>query len=51
MNIVIFVGQDRFFLSHVKDRAEFFAHKGFNVYVLGKKNRRTVRRADRGTWL
>ena len=37
MNIVIFVGQDRFFLSHVKDRAEFFAHKGFNVYVLGKK--------------
>lgn len=37
MNLIIFVGQDRFFLSHVKDRAEFFAQKGFKVYVLGKK--------------
>lgn len=37
MNLIIFVGQDRFFLSHVKDRAEFFAQKGFKVYVLGQK--------------
>lgn len=37
MNLIFFVGQDRFFLTHVKDRAEFFARKGFNVYVLGKK--------------
>ena len=37
MNIVIFVSQDRFFLSHVRDRAEYFSRKGFNVYVLGKK--------------
>ena len=37
MNLIIFVGQDSFFLSHVKDRAEFFARKGFNVHVLGKK--------------
>lgn len=37
MNLIIFVGQDRFFLSHVKDRAEFFAQKGFTVHVLGEK--------------
>lgn len=37
MNLIIFIGQDRFFLSHVKDRAKFFAQKGFNVYVLGRK--------------
>lgn len=37
MNLIIFVGQDRFFLTHVKDRAEFLAQKGFKVHVLGKK--------------
>lgn len=37
MNLIIFVGQDRFFLSHVRDRAEYLSRKGFNVYVLGKK--------------
>lgn len=37
MNVIIFVGQDRFFISHVKDRAVFFLRKGFNVYVLGQK--------------
>lgn len=37
MNLIIFVGQDRFFLTHVRDRAEFFSKKGFDVYVLGKK--------------
>ena len=37
MNLVIFVGQDRFFLTHVRDRAEFLAQKGFNICVLGKK--------------
>ena len=37
MNLIVFVGQDRFFLTHVKDRAEFLARKGFNVHVLGEK--------------
>lgn len=37
MNLIIFVGQDRFFLSHVRDRAEYLSRKGFNVHVLGKK--------------
>lgn len=37
MNLIFFVAQDRFFLSHVKDRAEYFARKGWKIHVLAQK--------------
>lgn len=37
MNLIFFTTQDRFFLSHIKDRADYFAGKGYKVYVLAEK--------------